>query len=259
MAYFKSHAGQVYFDEAGQGETIVFVHGRTLDSRMWQPQVDYFKSKFRCIIYDLNGFGRSEVPKDEYDPSRTLKELIDHVSLKKTFIVGLSLGTYFAINFALDYPEYIKKLVLMSGAVPGTTFKFEFKKEWQRVADAGQAGNFDLAKNLWLSGTAFKTLPTNNLENYKLFKLMVDEYTCWDLNNPPTQRSRKNDVSNLKKITAPTLVISGKKDATDFVNNGRLLKTYLPNARLVEIEDAGHMVNLEFPDKVNHVVDEFLT
>jgi pimeloyl-ACP methyl ester carboxylesterase len=259
MAYFDSSAGLVHFEEVGQGEPLIFVHGRTLDSRMWQPQINYFKSKFRCVTYDLNGFGKSDIPKNQYDPAKTLKELIDHLNIKQAFIVGLSLGTYIAINFALDYPKHVKKLILMSCAVPGTTFKFEFKDEWQQVADAGQMGNFKLSKDLWLSGSAFKTLPINNPKNYNLFKLMIDDYTCWDIYNPPVQVSRTDAVNNLKKITAPSLIISGEKDATDFVNNGEILKANLPNAQMVMIKNAGHMVNLEFPDYVNCAIHNFLT
>ena len=65
-------------------------------------------------------------------------------------------------------------------------------------------------------------------------------------------------IDRLSEITAPTLVISGKKDYADFINNGEILWQNLLNIRVEIIKDASHMVNLEFPDKVDKLIEDFI-
>lgn len=258
MSYFQSHAGRIYFEDLGIGEPLIFIHGRTLDSRMWRPQVDFLKSKYRCVTYDLNGFGRSEVPKNGYDPVLTLKELLDHLNLSKVTIVALSLGTHVAINFALENPSMIHNLVLMSSTIPGAEASKEFTDDWNKVEDAGSVGDFSTAKDVWINCKAFRPLKYNNSDNYKLFLEMINDYTCWDIHNPPLKLSRPSAMGRLTEIVAPTLIVSGEKDYSDFLKNGDLLGSKLPNSRVVKIIESGHMINLEFPDVANKLILAFL-
>jgi len=258
MPYFQSHSGKVYYDDQGQGSPLVFIHGRTLDSRMWQPQVDFFKTSYRCLTYDLNGFGKSEIPSAGYDPVLTLKEFLNHLNLSKVTIISLSLGTHIAINFALEFPEYVEKLVLMSCTIPGAEFSQDFLSDWNSVENAGKEGNFDLARQLWLSCKAFSQLKTNNPANYLLFKEIVSSYSCWDIHDAPVKFSRPDVIARLQEIICPTLILSGDQDYPDFINNGKLLKQILSNSKLVTISHASHMVNLEFPDTVNQLILDFL-
>jgi len=258
MSYFQSHSGKIYYEDLGKGNPIVFIHGRTLDSRMWQPQIDVLKTNYRCITYDLNGFGKSEIPKDGYDPVLTLKELLEYLNLSKITIIALSLGTHIAINFALDYQQFINKLVLMSCTIPGSQFSKKFNDDWAEVENAGKNGNFDLAKKLWISCKAFSQLEKNNPNNYKLFCNIVDSYTCWDIFNPPKKISRPDAIKRLSEIIVPTLIISGERDYDDFIKNGKLLGEKLPKTEVVTISNSTHMVNLEFPDIVNKLILDFL-
>ncbi|MBP9817600.1 alpha/beta hydrolase [Candidatus Shapirobacteria bacterium] len=258
MAHFQSTAGRVYFDEKGFGEPLIFVHGRTLDSRMWQPQIDKFSKNYRCITYDLNGFGQSEIPKNGYDPVLTLRELYDHLKINKATIIALSLGTHIVINFALENPELVDKLVLMSCTISGAEFGQEFMDDWNAVESQAMAGDLKKAKELWINCRAFGQLKGNRLENYELFLKMVAEYTGWDIINPPKKMPRPGVMERLGEITAPTLVMTGDKDYPDFRKNGEILGSSLPNARTEIIKNSSHMVNLEFPELVNELIGEFL-
>lgn len=259
MSYIQSHAGRIYFEDLGAGEPLIFIHGRTLDSRMWRPQIEFLKTKYRCITYDLNGFGKSEVPKNGYDPVLTLKELLDHLNLSKVTIVALSLGTHVAINFALEYPNLIDKLVLMSCTIPGAEASKEFIDDWNKVERAGKVGDFSTAKNAWISCKAFQSLKHNNPSNYKLFLEIINDYTCWDIHNPPLKLSRSSAMGRLTEIKVHTLIVSGEKDYSDFLKNGDLLRSRLPNSKVVKIKESGHMINLEYPDVANKMILDFLT
>jgi pimeloyl-ACP methyl ester carboxylesterase len=225
---------------------------------MWQPQIDELKSSYQCITYDLNGFGKSEVPPDNYDPVLTLKELLDTLKINKVSIVALSLGTHIAIHFMLAYQSLVDKSVLMSCTIPGANFSQKFLKDWSAVEKAGNSGDFSLAKKLWLNCQAFSQLSKNNHKNFRLFKQIVEDYCCWDIYHPPKKLSRPDAISRLKEIIVPTLVISGGKDYPDFLNNGNLLENTLPHSLAKIIPSSSHMVNLEFPDIVNKLISDFL-
>lgn len=258
MPYFHSRSGKIYFDDFGEGNPIVFVHGRTLDSRMWQPQVDFLKTNNRCITYDLNGFGKSEIPKDGYDPVLTLKELLCHLNLPKVAIIALSLGTHITINFTLENQEFVEKLVLMSCTIPGAEFSQDFISDWDSVEKAGKKGNYELAKQLWLKSKAFSQLEKNNPKNYLLFRQMISSYSCWDIHNAPIKLSRPDAIGRLQEITRPTLIMSGENDYDDFIKNGKLLGEKLPNSKVVMISKSSHLINLEFPNTVNKQILDFI-
>lgn len=263
MPYFKSKSGKVYYEIEGKShenkDTIIFVHGRTLDIRMWNPQIDYFKSKYQCIAYDLNGFGKSEIPKNDYNRSQTLKDLFIHLKINKAHIVALSLGVDVVIDFALENPNLIQSMVLISGGVSGWDFSEEFMNDWNSIVTEAEKGNLLRAKDLWINCKAFQSLKTTNPQNYEMLKNIIDDYTGWDLVNPPNhKRNIEKAIDRLTEIDINSLIITGKKDYKDFVLNGRILRERLKNAKLVEFEDSAHMVNLEFPERVNGLIEGVL-
>ncbi len=263
MTYFQSKSGKVHYERKGKAHenkgTIIFVHGRTLDIRMWKPQIDYFISKYQCISYDLNGFGKSEIPKNDYNRSQTLMDLLIHLKIENSYIVALSLGVDVVIDFAIENPALIKSMVLISGGVSGWDFTEEFMNDWNSIVTEAEKGNLLKAKDLWINCKAFQSLKTTNLQNYKLLKNIIDDYTGWDLvNHPNHKRSIEKAIDRLNEIDIKSLIITGKRDYKDFVLNGRILSEKLKNAKLIEFEDSAHMVNLEFPDRVNGLIEGFI-
>lgn len=259
MSYFESSAGKVYFEIHGSGEPLIFVHGRTLDRRMWLPQMECFKTKYKCIAYDLNGFGKSSIPKDGYNRALTLQELLQHLQIKNTNFVGLSLGANVLLELILKEPSYFNRMVLMSPAVPGLGFGQEFMGDWNLVENAGKSGDFELAKKLWIECKAFKSLGKTNPINYKLLEEMISDYTCWDLYNAPKSNSLKVDSLDIyKTIQTKTLLIYGEEDYGDFRTNVEFLNATIPNSKAISIPNSSHMINLEQPDLINRYVEGFL-
>lgn len=259
MSYFDSTYGKVYYSIVGDGEPILFIHGRTLDSRMWNPQIEYFRGRYKCITYDLNGFGRSEIPKDGYSRVQTLVELLKQIKVDKVNVVSLSLGTHVALSTYFEYPKFFKSLTLLSPTIPGAVASEEFMKDWNAVENAGKEGDFTKAKELWLNCKAFSTIKMNSSEGYKLLKEMVDEYTCWDIFNTPIHNSINSSVlGRLRNINIPTLVLYGQLDYDDFIINGKLLLSSIPNVRGGVVPNVSHMINLEVSDIVNRKIKEFL-
>jgi len=259
MPYIKTDYGKIHYKIEGNGKPLIFIHGRTLDMRMWKPQIEHFRNNYQCISYDLDGFGKSAIPRTGYNRSETLKQLFKHLEIHRANVIALSLGVDVLINFVLQYPKYIKSMVLLSGAVSGWVYSDEFKSDWNKIVKKAERGDLNEAKKLWLNCKAFVSLKVNNAENYEILKQMIDDYSGWDLYKAPKHnRKIKNAIEELSKIKTPTLVITGKKDYSDFIENGRKMSRELENVKYVSLPNCGHMVNLEFPKKVNVLIEEFL-
>src|SRR2546422_10537537 len=95
------------------------LHAGVADSRMWQPQVDDFAKHFDVIRPDMRGFGDSELPAGSWAPRDDLLGLMGQLRLKPAHLVGCSMGGSLAIDFAIDHPERVSKLVLVGGGGGG--------------------------------------------------------------------------------------------------------------------------------------------
>src|SRR5262245_45001564 len=94
------HRG-VYYEAAGHGGTVVFLHGGQMDRRMWDEQFELFAKTHRVVRYDLRGFGKSPAPLEPYSHVEDLRALLDHLKIRRATLVGLSLGAAIAVDFAL--------------------------------------------------------------------------------------------------------------------------------------------------------------
>ena len=106
--------GQLYYEVQGEGPPLVLLHAGGMDSKMWDAQFNDLSQQFRVVRYDLRGFGRSSIPEQSFYPVDDLYQLMQHLGLKRASLIGLSMGSGVALNFALEYPEMVEKLVLVS-------------------------------------------------------------------------------------------------------------------------------------------------
>ena len=117
------NGARIHYERAGAGFPVVFLHAGVADSRMWEPQVSAFAKHFDVVRPDKRGFGSSELPPMSWSPVEDLLALINGLGLKPAHLVGSSMGGALAIDFALDHPDRISKLVLVGSALGGFTFR----------------------------------------------------------------------------------------------------------------------------------------
>lgn len=109
--------GKVFWRETGQGEAIVFLHGTWQDSSQWSEVLDYLGDNYHCFAPDLLGCGESERPKIGYSIAvqvEYLREYLARLNLHQVYVVGHSLGAWVAVSYALQHPEQVKGLVLLT-------------------------------------------------------------------------------------------------------------------------------------------------
>ncbi|HCU90193.1 MAG TPA: hypothetical protein DGR97_09625 [Gammaproteobacteria bacterium] len=247
----------LFFEQAGHGQPIVFIHGFSLDSRMWESQFETFARNYRVIRYDLRGFGRSApVTHDPFDPVQDLKELLDYLNVKSATLAGLSLGGSVAIDFALAFPTYTTRLVAADSGLTG--YPWLRGRPATEPAKIAATEGIDAAKRQWLNTDLF--VPAS--EQPSVFARLteyVQDYSGWHwLNDNPVKLSHPPAIERLHHIDCPTLVIIGERDLQDFHEISNILCSKIPGATCCKIPGAGHMANLEDPLAFNAALFRFL-
>lgn len=254
MALANIHGGALYYEVAGAGAGVVFIHGFSLDARMWDDQFEFFTQRYRGLRADLRGFGRSSLPTTEYAHSDDLDALMAHVGIEAAHIVGLSMGGGVAADFALAHPERVRSLVLVDAAIGG----FAWSTDWGDPSRAARAEGAEAGKAVWLNDALFD--PIRALPGpWARLRQMVADYSGFHwLNRSTERRPEREPFTQLARIAVPTLALVGEHDLRDFHAIAEAVAQRAPNARKVVLKGVGHMVNMETPEQFNTIVLEFL-
>ena len=251
---------QIYYETAGSGSPVVFVHGFTLDTRMWDDQFAAFAEHHQVIRYDVRGFGRSSVPGTaSYSSVDDLKGLLDYLGLTSAALIGLSMGGGIVTSFAVKYPAATRALVSVDSSLWGYRFSEEFDSRFDAIAALARQSGVAAAKALWLGDALFAPAVENPAVEAKLGEI-VGTYSGWHwLNDDPERGMSPSTIERLGVISAPTLIILGERDLADFHRIADLLTERIPGARQITLPRVGHMANMEAPEAFNEAVLEFLT
>ncbi|WP_207005490.1 alpha/beta fold hydrolase [Trinickia mobilis] len=259
---------KLYYEEAGDGEPIVFVHEFGGDLRSWEPQMRYFSRRYRCIAFAARGYLPSDVPEDieQYSQeiaARDIRDVLDGLNIDRAHIVGLSMGGFATLHFGLDYPTRARSLVV-AGAGYGAEKQFEdhFRGVSLEVAkqfEAQGAKQFAQTYALAASRIAFQV---KDPRGWHQFATTLGEHSArgsaLTMRGVQARRPSIYDLeSRLKAMTAPTLVVVGDED-DHCLQPGIYLKRTVPASGLVVMPKTGHTLNLEEPALFNQHVAEFL-
>jgi 2-hydroxy-6-oxonona-2,4-dienedioate hydrolase len=254
------NGARIHYERAGSGIPVIMLHAGVADHRMWQPQVAPFSKDFDVITPDMRGFGESTLPTGPWSGADDVEALIDELELKPAHVVGCSIGGSVAIDFALQHPERISRLVVVGPGVSGMKMDEKHESLWQEVVEADKAGDMDALNRaemyLWLDGRRPRGYVKEPLR--RLFLDMNGGNLDNDFEASPRQQLEPPAVDRLQEITAPTLVVVGDADLPTIFDAVDLLTEKLPNARKVVIQDAAHLPNLEHPEEFNRAVLDFL-
>jgi pimeloyl-ACP methyl ester carboxylesterase len=248
------------YEVTGDGPPVVFLHGFTLDMRMWDDQVPAFAARHRVVRYDLRGFGASAPPvvDEPYTHADDLRALMTHLGIERAAIVGLSMGGWAAQEFALTYPESVDALILVGSVLDGHPWSPAAADVLEAISRLGAEGRLAEAKAGWLAAPIFAYSRGFPAVVARL-EQMVAEYGCWELlNEDPHRPLDPLAIERLPEISAPTLAIVGEHDIPDFHTIADLLAARIAGAQTVVIPEAGHMANMDAPDAFNRVVLDFL-
>jgi len=251
---------RLYYESAGSGDAVVFIHGFTLDTRMWDDQFVPLAQHFQAIRYDMRGFGKSALPTDEpYSHVGDLSALLDRLDIDQAHVVGLSKGGAVALDFALTYPHRARSLALIDTVLGGFSWSPEATARdrlvWRRAREAG----IPAAKESWLAHPLFAPAHRQASVAARLAQI-VGEYSGWHfVNRNPEQGLEPPAAQRLQELHMPVLAIVGEQDIPDFLRITELLCQQVPQARKLVVPGVGHMANMEAPEQVTGALVEFLT
>ncbi|MFN8445191.1 MAG: alpha/beta hydrolase [Caldilineaceae bacterium] len=248
----------LYHERYGTGPVLVFLHGFSLDRRMWQPQLDAFAAHHSVLLYDLRGFGRSPLPDGEYSHVDDLLTLMDHLQIESAALIGLSRGGGVAINFTLAHPGRVNHLVAVDSVLDGHRWSDSQRSADQAVWDCAKRDGLEAGKAAWLAHPLF-VAPFRQASVKAAAAQMVADYSGWHFfNRDPVRSLKPYAIERLHEITCPTLTIVGEEDLIDFQQIADSLSSKVPNGRKVVLPNVGHLSNMEAPESFNQVVLKFL-
>ena len=253
---------RLYYESIGSGPVVVLLHGGNLDSRMWDDQVAVLSTHFRVIRYDARGFGRSGSADTAYQAHADLFDLLHQLGVRHASLVGLSLGGRIAIDFTLDHPDMVDKLVL---AGPGLSGWHDWSGEdttWLIAArSAGRAGDSVAIAMAWLTSDYMRPAMEQPGLAKRLRALAADNAAYWMAlfrHGDLEREANPAALGRLSAIRAPTLVLVGDRDSPAIRRIVETLASRISSSRVTVIHGAGHMVNMERPAEFNHAVLDFL-
>ncbi|MCW5752190.1 MAG: alpha/beta fold hydrolase [Alphaproteobacteria bacterium] len=267
MPYARVGRIQLYYEEAGSGDPVLFVHEFAGDHRSWEPQMGRLSRRYRCIAFNARGYPPSDVPESWQDYSQDaaaedVAGLLRALDLHKAHVVGCSMGAFATLHFGLRFPDLARSLVVV-GAGYGAPLELRerFQREANAVADRIEAeGMAEVAKTYMTSPSRapFRAKDPRGFANaYRIFSEHSARGSANTLRGYQARRPSLYALeAELKRLRVPTLLVIGDEDDPGLDAN-LFLKRTIPGAGLAVVPRTGHAVNLEEPDHFHRLVEDF--
>jgi pimeloyl-ACP methyl ester carboxylesterase len=259
---------RLYYEEAGAGTPLVFVHEFGGDHRSWEPQMRHFARRYRCVTFAARGFPPSDVPDDpgRYGQHRAADDVaavIDALGGGPAHVVGNSMGGFATLHVGLRHPDKARSLVAAGcgyGAHPDATERF--RAESGRIAAAFESEGPAAVAQWYGVGPArvqFEAKdPRGHAEHVRVLSEHHPTGAALTMRNVQAARPSLYDLrTELAALDLPVLVIAGDEDES-VLETDLMLKRTIPRAGLAVLPRTGHLTNLEEPVLFNGLVEDFL-
>ena len=243
------------FNKKEQSIPIVFIHGVGLTYEIWQPQLDFFKN-YSNLSYDILGHGKSSLTKKNIsfdDFSDQLIELINELKIDKIHLVGFSIGSLIARNFATKYNDRLQSLILLGSIYKRSEQQQEIVN--QRFEQAKKELKLSRqALNRWFTD---KYLENNPGTYEKISSILLGNNMVSFLKVYELFVKHKND-EDFEKINTKTLIMTGEYDIGSTIEMSKQLNNVIKDSELKIIKDGKHLCGIECADEVNLVIKKFV-
>jgi len=242
---------------AGSGNHVICLHGAGAGAVTWYPSISAVSERFHVLAPDIVGYGESDKPDAPYDRhyfSDWLKGFLVKMKIQKAHIVGLSQGGAIALQFAIENPEMVDKLVLIDSAGLGAKVNF-----WPLLGLIWMNSFPSLMANRFNSRFIMHK-PQNRDINHILYSISVlkSEGGKNAFKQGKGSATSKIPTQYLKRIKNETLIIWGKNDKLFSSKCGEITAKIIPNATFHLIPDAGHLPLIDQPEVFNKILIDFL-
>src|SRR6516164_9644761 len=261
---------RLYYEEAGAGEAILFLHEFGGHYLSWEPQLRYFSRRYRCISYAARGWPPSDVPEaaDAYSQQRAADDaasVLRGLNIAKAHLVGLSMGATAAIEFAIRHPHLALSVAAAaagSGASRDAAATRRFQEACAAVAERIERQGLPAVSELYCAGPARVQFRDKDPRGWTAFK---EQFAAGSAKGRARTmlgvQSRRVPLfargDELAAISLPVLIIAGDEDDAT-LELALFLKRTIPRCGLMMLAKAGHTLNLEEPAAFNTAIADFL-
>ena len=269
MAYATTDDGvRLYYEEAGEGPPVVFVHEFAGDHRSWEPQIRFFSRRHRCIVYAGRGYPPSDVPAsvESYSQKRAAADIaavMDGAGVERAHVVGLSMGAFATLHLGLDRPERALSLVLAGiGYGAEKHVQATFREQAEQAAHAFESQGSARFAETYAVSAARVQFQNKDPRGWREMAAQLAEHdplgAASTMRGVQAKRPSLYDLEDrLRRLALPTLIIVGDED-DPALQPSIFLKRTIPAAGLLMLPKSGHPINLEEPAAFNQAVAEFL-
>ena len=265
--YAEVNGVRLYYEIGGEGSDLVFVHAGCADSRMWDEQFSIFVDNYRALRYDMRGYGKSSLGQTTFSNRDDLYNLLEILDIHQAHFVACSMGSLAVTDFALEHPEKVKSLVLVSPALSGYQYQGPPPQPVLEMIEARKAGKLEQAAELqaqiWADGPKRNSDQSNRQAHKLVYEMSLDSlnlqadiirqttFLIEEPLNPPA-------IERLEEIKVPTLVIVGDMDDDSEMAIADVLTTRINGAQKTIVPGSAHLPSVEKPEEFNQVVLNFL-
>jgi 3-oxoadipate enol-lactonase len=229
-------------------KNIVFLHAFPLNSKMWKYQSENLR-EFNIYLIDYQNLLKENL-KDFAD---FVYQFLNENKIKRAIFVGLSMGGYIIFQMVRYYKNFIKGIVLANTKASADSLELRNKR-------------FELIKRIENEGIEFlideyleKFLKNRNKEKEEMIRNMILEAKKESLiSSLKALANRESSIEILKEIEVPTLIISSTDDTLTTIEDAKIMNKYIKNSKLIIFENCAHLSNLEYPEKFNNVIRDFI-
>ncbi|MDO3640881.1 alpha/beta fold hydrolase [Mucilaginibacter sp. L3T2-6] len=253
---------QLYYEVSGEGEAVLLMHGHPFDHTMWNPQIAVFSRYYKVVAPDLRGYGKSSLPSSGItrfeDYATDALALMDELKIQNFHVAGLSQGGQFIMEIFRQAPHRVKSLIFCDtfASLDTPEAKQARYAAAERMESEGMGGYANESIHKMIKADHVQSMPAvaELVMNMMLHTSPAAAATA--------MRARCERIDYLHKvlpdIDIPALIIVGRQDEFTPVAKAQEIQQNVQGSKLVIIEDAGHMPNLEHPDEFNKIVLGFL-
>lgn len=252
----------LFYEIQGAGEPLLLIYGLAGRGNGWKFQVEGLSSQFQVITFDNRGVGETDQPETAFslgDIADDATALLDHLGIASAYVFGISMGGMIAQEFSLRHPKQVRKLALgcthpgIKHCVPSPAWVTEIfrslpGKPREQVVRECTPINYSPFTQQYRPELIESLVPlfVDNRQRAHGYAGQLNAIWAFDA------------FDRLPQLAMPTLVMTGTDDVLVVPANSKIIAERIPNARLIEFPEAGHLFFIEKADEVNQVLLEFL-
>jgi 3-oxoadipate enol-lactonase len=251
---------EMAYEDTGSGPAVVLLHGFPFNRSMWREQTEALSASYRVITPDLRGHGETtatDEPATMDEMARDVAALMDALDIRRAAVGGLSMGGYVTLAFYRRFPLRVRALVLADTRPQADTDEARRNRE-QQARKALKEGMNAIAEVMLPKALAPTTLREHPERVARVREMIKSTKPAGAAAALRGMAARVDQSDFLPSILAPTLILVGSEDELTPPRDAEFMRREIRGSRLVVIEGAAHLSNIENPVEFNRALKEFL-